>query len=252
VTVEFVFNGIKGDSGTYGLEPMTDEELAKHIMRGAGGDSGQREELERRLTRDKVIKITAIARFLAESTFEKAERNAVWEDQWLGKLADLLAQELLGGEYAEPKQIERLKGRLGSNIDIEDTVVTIVTYLAEDKPKELAKLLLEDLDEEPDNTRELKEQLKRAAMGQLDVVKASLLAENQAEALEGDADAQRAWVEALITGLHVVPIKALNSLRGVSIGTLAPLIGELDALADRSALPSPWLETMRQDLNATS
>jgi hypothetical protein len=250
VTEEIVFNGIRGDSGTYGLEPMTGEELAQHIRGGAGGDSRQREELERRLTRDNVKKITAIARFLAEGTFEEAERNAVWEDQWLGKLAALLAQELLQGEYTKPEQIERLKGRLGSNINIEDTVVTIVTYLAETKSEELAKLLLEDLDEEPDNTRELKEQLKRTAMGQLDDLQASLLAESQAGVLESGKSAQLAWLEALITRLRLVPIKALNSLKGVSVRTLAPLIGELDVLAGKSAPPPQWLETLRQDLNA--
>jgi hypothetical protein len=250
MTEEIVFNGIRGDSGTYGLEPMTGEELAQHIREGAGGDSRQREELERRLTRDNVKKITAITRFLAKSTFEEAQRNADWKGQWLGKLAALLAQELLEGEYTKPEQIERLEGRLGSNINIEDTVVTIVTYLAESKSEELAKLLLEDLDEEPDNTRELKEQLKRAAMGQLDDLQASLLAESQVGVLESGEDAQRAWLEAFITGLRLVPIKALNSLRGVSVGTLAPLLGELDALAGRSDPTSSWLDKLTQDLNA--
>jgi len=108
VTEELVFNGIRGDSGTYGLEPMTGEQLREHIMGGVGGDSRQREELERRLTRDKVKKITAITRFLAESAFEKAERNAAWEDDWLDRLAALLASELLGDEHAEAEQIGRL------------------------------------------------------------------------------------------------------------------------------------------------
>ena len=250
MTEELVFNGIRGDSGTYGLEPMTGEQLREHIMGGAGGDSRQREELERRLARDKVKKITAITRFLAESAFEKAERNAAWEDDWLDRLAARLASELLGDEHPEAEQIGRLKKRLEGNVNIKDTVVTIVTYLAETKSEELAKLLLEDLDEEPDNTRELKEQLKRAAMGQLDDLQAGLLAESQAGVLESGENAQRAWLQALITRLRLVPIKALNSLKGVSIGTLAPLIRELDDLAGRSTPSSPWLETLRQDLNA--
>ena len=250
MTEELVFNGIRGDSGTYGLEPMTGEQLAKHIMEGTGGDSRQREELERRLARDKVRKITAITRFLAESAFEKAERNAAWEDDWLDRLAARLASELLGDEHPEAEQIGGLKKRLEGNVNIKDTVVTIVTYLAETKSEELAKLLLEDLDEEPDNTRELKEQLKRAAMGQLDDLQAGLLAESQAGVLESGEGAQRAWLQALITRLRLVPIKALNSLKGVSIGTLAPLIRELDDLAGRSTPSSPWLETLRQDLNA--
>lgn len=243
---ELVFNGIKGDSGEYGLPPMTDEELAKHIRAGSKDTSSEREKLERQLLQNGANKIVAIVRFVTESNFKDVGRDAAWEDAWRGDLAKLLANEVLGGEYTEPMQVGRLEQRLRGQT--KEKVVDIVTFLAEGKSKDLAKLLLEDQEEEPDNLQELKDQLKRAAMDRLFEIQQGLLDENRIGMLEGNDGRQQAWLEELVTGLRVVPIKALNSLKGVSIQTRDPLITALNSLAAGSAAPIPWLDTLLQNL----
>jgi hypothetical protein len=191
-------------------------------------------------------KIVAIVRFLTKCNFDDVQRDAAWEDQWRGELAELLAAEVLGEKYTEPKRIKRLEERLRGHT--EEKVEKVVTYLAKDESRELAKLLLEDQDEEPDNILELTEQLKNVAMDRLFEIDQDLLDKDRIGILEGDVGAQRTWLQELITALRVVPIKALNSLKGVSIKTRDSLITRLDTLAADSATPILWLDALGQRL----
>ncbi|MGD9144118.1 MAG: hypothetical protein PVI80_01025 [Anaerolineae bacterium] len=246
MTEQLIFNGIDGESGSYGLEPMTGEELARHIRGSSRDDSREREKLERQLLQNSAKKIIEIVRFLTKCNFEDVARDAAWEDNWRRELARLLASEVLGDEHTGSGQVKRLEERLRGHT--EEKVVDIVTFLAEAKSKELAKLLLEDQDEEPDNIRELKEQLKKAAMDRLFEIRRDQLSRDRIGVLEGDVGAQRAWLQEMITALRLVPIKALNSLDGVSIQTRDALIAGLDTLPVDSAAPLPWLLTLRQNL----
>jgi hypothetical protein len=245
-----VFNGISGVTGTYGLSPVTSEELAAHILPAPGGAAADLRVLERQLQRDRAQKISAIVDLLAESSLEDADRDAAWQEAWLGRLADLLANRLLGGDYTRPEQVKRLADRLRR--DPKGKVVAIVTCLAEDKAQDLAKLLLVDPDEAPDNTSELKERMKLDALLQLGNVRNNQLTRSLAEGLEGDPTAQRNWLETFLAGLRLVPIQALNSLKETrgKVRPLEPLTRELDALANAMAQPSPWLEGMCQELSA--
>ena len=245
-TERLVFNGINGATGSYGLEPMTSEQLADHILEGTATGSGERERLESKLRRDNAKRIAAIVRLLAESNLEDVKRDAAWRNNWLARLAKTLATELLGEEYTEPDKLKGLEDRLRRHTV--DKIETIVRLLAQGRTKELIELLLQDQDQEPDNSGTLKEQLKRDAMSRIDDVQRSLLAPSRAEHLEGDVNSQSDWLEALIKGLQVVPIKALNSIKGISVRPLDPLIKALDALANASPSPSPWLEALRQNL----
>jgi hypothetical protein len=244
---DLFFNGVNGATGSYGLRPMTRKDLADHILRGTGIKSDERKKVEGQLKRGHAKKLAAIVRLLAKSSLEKVERDAAWESTWLRTLAEVLATEFLGDEHAEPDRLKALEDRLRRHT--EDKIVDIVTLLVEGKAEELAKLLLEDQDEEPDNQGTLKEQLKRDAIGKMIDVQRDLLAASCAEELEREVTAQNDWLESLITSLQVVPIKALNALKGVRVRPLEPLIKELDALAGDSAAPSPWLEALRRDLN---
>ena len=78
----FNFNGIDGESGSYGLEPMTGEELARHIRGSSRDDSREREKLERQLLQNSAKKIIEIVRFLTKCNFEDVARDAAWEDNW--------------------------------------------------------------------------------------------------------------------------------------------------------------------------
>ena len=39
-TERLVFNGVNGATGTYGLAPMTDQDLAKNILEGRAAEMG--------------------------------------------------------------------------------------------------------------------------------------------------------------------------------------------------------------------
>jgi hypothetical protein len=243
------FNGINGATGSYGLKPMTRQALSDHILRETDEtESVRREQVEGKLKRDTANKILAIVKLLAESNAQDIERDATWRDNWLERLAQELAAQLLGDEYTQPDQIKELENRLRRHTV--DKIVSIVEHLARGNAQELAALLLEDQDQAPDNLGELQEKLKRDVKNKIDAVIAELRAESTAQALEGDTAAQSAWLETLARELRAIPIASLNAIEGINVRSLDPLIQELDTLAQNSATPGNWLETLRQDLQA--
>jgi hypothetical protein len=240
------FNGVNGASGTYGLEPMTSQELVDRVQPTATPGSAERKGLEERLKRDQARKFVALASFLAESSFEDRSRDDAWLEDWLGRLAGMLAAEFLGDEYTDPVQLEALKDRLrGHTLD---KIEALTRYLAKGQTQELAALLLRDQDQEPDNSPVLKEKLKRDAMDRIFYLQRTLLAASGAEDLSGDPGAQEAWLSSLLAELELMPVQALNAISSLKVRPLKELLKQLDALPDGA--PDPWLDSWREELQA--
>jgi hypothetical protein len=238
------FNGVNGASGTYGLEPMTSQELVNRVLRTAAPVSDERKRLESQLERDQGHKFAALVRFLTESNFEVKARDDAWLDAWLERLAGVLVREFLGDEYSDPVQLEALKDRLrGHTVD---KMERLALYLATGQTQELAELLLRDPDQKPDNSPVLKERLKRDATDQIDRIQGSLLAASRAEDLSRVPGEQDAWLSSLLDELALMPVQALNAIGPKKVRPLKELVKQLDAFADGVA--SPWLDGWRQML----
>jgi len=241
-----VFNGINGTTGTYGLAPMTSQELMDRVRLAATPDTAERKGLESRLERDQPHKFVALVRFLVESNFEDKARDDAWLEDWLGRLARMLAAEFLGDEYSAPVHLDALKDRLrGYTLDkLED----LARYLAQGQTQELADLLLQDQDQAPDNSQVLKERLKRDAMDRIDQLQRTLLAASRAEDLAGDPGVPQAWLSSLRAGLQLLPIQALNAISSKKVRPLKELLKQLDALS--GGIPDRWLDDWRAELQS--
>ncbi|MGD9316274.1 MAG: hypothetical protein PVG56_05530, partial [Anaerolineae bacterium] len=130
------FNGVNGLEGGYGLEPMTSEQLAAHILGTERQPPRRRQILARKLERDNTDKILRIVRLLAESNAQDVQRDAAWHSEWLGTLALELAELLLPEEHSEPDRLKELEYRLARHTV--DKIVHIVELLARGRAEELA------------------------------------------------------------------------------------------------------------------
>jgi hypothetical protein len=241
-----VFNGINGLTGTYGLPPMTDEELSALILGASRRPDRAQGELERALGRDNTAKIVRIVRLIAETNLEAGLRDDAWRREWLHKLARELAELLLGQEYTELDRLRVLERKLARHTA--DQIVDIVELLARGRARELAKFLLEDPDEAPDDRSMLRAKLEQDARHKLSTLQDALGSASQA----GDAASRQSWLEALIRDLRIVPVEALNAIERRPLPTLEPLVRELDELARSVAAPSPGLDGLLTELRAQS
>jgi hypothetical protein len=241
-----VFNGINGASGTYGLEPMTTQELVDHIRRSAAPASEEQERLKSLLLQDQARKVVALVSFLAKTNFEDIGRDDAWLEDWLQRLAGMLIAEFLGEDDADPVRLEALKDRLrGHTLD---KLGDLTRYLAQGQTEELAEMLLQDQDQKPDNSQVLKERLKRDATDRIDQLQRTLLVASHAEDLAGDSIAQQAWLSSLVEGLQLIPVQALNAISLKKVRPLKELLKQLDGLADRES--APWLDGWRHAVQA--
>jgi hypothetical protein len=238
-----VFNGINGLTGSYGLPPMTGEDLLAHILGASRQPDRAQWELERALGRDNTTKIVRIVRLLAETNLEDVRRDDAWRRKWLHKLAAELGELLLGQESAEPARLRILEHKLARHPV--DQIVRIVELLARSQSRDLAEFLLADPDEAPDDRPLRLSKVNQDAQNKLSRLQHMLGSAD----LAGDAASRRSWLQALIRDLWEVPIEALNAREG-GWPTLEPLVGELDALARSMARPNPELDGLLTDLRA--
>jgi hypothetical protein len=239
-----VFNGINGLTGTYGLPPMTGEDLSAHILGASGRPDRDQRKLERALGGDNTTKIVRIVRLLAETNLEDGQRDDAWRGEWLHRLAGELSGLLLGPEYTELARPSLLERKLARHTV--DQVVRIVELLAKGRARDLAEFLLEDPDEAPDDRSMLRAKLGQDARNKLSELQDVLRSEGQA----GDVGWQRSWLQALIRDLRVLPIEALNAMEMGPWPTLEPLVRELESLARGMAVPSPKLDQLLAELRA--
>lgn len=207
------FNGVNGDTGEYWDGPETVEEFYDHIAGRNPLEDRQRKNVEKTLRYiNRVDKIQNIVRLLAESNEEDVARDETWQQKWLAKLASLLAKELLGETYTSSGQIEALQTRLHHHTV--DKLVKLVELLADNRtqPEELAKFLLDDPYQEPDNTVALKAKLKQDFEDKLIELKNKLFSEEVAAKVRVNQEARLPWIEQLLSKLKQLPINALRVL----------------------------------------
>ena len=240
-----VFNGINGLTGTYGLPPMTGEELSAFVLGASRRPDREQRELERALGRDNTDKIVRVVRLLAETNLENRLRDDAWRREWLHKLAGHLAEMLLGPGSSEPERLKVLERKLARHTA--DQVVRIVEMLARGRARELAEFLLEDPDEAPDNRLLLRAKVGQDAWIELSRLQGTLRSGGWA----GDVASRRLWLEALIRDLRVVPVEALDAVDRRPWPTLEPLVRELEALARSVDAPSPGLDGLLAELRVS-
>ena len=242
-----VFNGINGTTGTYGLAPMSGQQLAAHIQGDTAGEEDEFKVIEERLSRgNRANEVAVLVRLLAESNQENIMRDEVWQRQWRKKLASALAEELLGETFAtHPEKLRTLEKRLAR--DTTATIEQIVRLLVENKLQELANLLFVDADLAPTIKRELEVKLRRFAQDQMKAVADHSLGDHLAAKLMHNKAAQREWLQEFITGLQLVPITAINARRRRLI-FVRPLQDKLDELARVYPTVGTWLGDLRQKL----
>ncbi|MEJ2735417.1 MAG: hypothetical protein P8189_17940, partial [Anaerolineae bacterium] len=231
-------------TGTYGLPPMTGEELSAHILGASRRPDSDQRKLERALGRDNTTKIVRIVRLLAEASLEDGQRDDAWRREWLHRLAGELAELLLGQEDSDPERVGVLERKLARHTV--DQIVRIVELLARGRARDLAEFLLEDPDEAPDDRSMLRAKLRQDAQNKLSRLQDVLRSGGQA----GDPGWRRSWLEALIRDLRITPVEALNAIERRPLPALEPLVRELDALARSMPAPSPELDGLVAELGA--
>jgi hypothetical protein len=257
--LKLFFNGVNGMDGSYGLKPMTSEELVERIKGTPQQQPPGQRQLERKLQRDNTDTILRIVRLLAESNAQDVARDAAWHKTWVETLAGVLADSLLPDIDADPDRRSEFEARLARHTTAK--TVRIVELLASGQAwrpggrspaVELSALLLQDEHEAPDNRDTLKTQLSEDVINQLRRAEVSLRAAGQDSDLAQDRAAQRDWLGGFFRDLIVVDLDALNVAERKRAQLLNPLIQELDRVATTLHVPSTGLDALRQELDSRS
>lgn len=243
-----VFNGVNDRSGTYGLPPMTVGELEGHILGSAGEPDGEQVQLRNRLKKETAKRIEPLVRLLVESNLRAGDGTTVRGQDWLGRLAELLAEMLFEAEGDRQSQVGTIRTRLQSHTV--EKIVVVVELVALGETDKLRHWLFDDRDEAADDGASLKAKLKEEAGLRFGDVQTGPLAKGREVELEAEIAARQRWHKELIDGLYLVPIDALNALPETErkFKALRLLVKKLDALAEATTLPVPWLENLRAEL----
>ena len=244
------FNGISGLTGTYGLPPVTGEDLGERIRQASRQPRAGQQVLEGVLSRDSADQVVRIVRLLADSNVQDRSRDAAWHRNWLLTLARELAELLLGKEYTTPERLDELADRLAQPVIDQaghpvDRIVRIVECLAKGQARELEELLLTDPDKAPDDRTLRQARLDRQARTQLFVAQTSVRTASKAGELATNVAAQSAWLGAWIAELRDVPMDALISQQKRKAQIVAPLVEKLEFLARSHRGLDPLLTDLR-------
>jgi hypothetical protein len=242
------FNGINGIDGSYGLPPMSGEDLGEHIL-DASRPTDLRESLQR-LREDNADKLAELVKLLAETSVEPGDRDGAWYGAWVRRLARKLVDLFLTDAHKEPDRLAEIERRLARHtlFKLEQIADLLSSRLSESSKGELAALLLEDADERTVDSTWLSSRVKEDARERLGHVEIKVRLESRSLTLDGDAAAQLAWLEGLLEDLR--PIYALNSPAPEMVNPLESLNRELDVLAGGVGSRSLGLDALRSDLKA--
>jgi len=240
------FNGINGDKGTYGLPPMTPQALSDQIQESKFAEDKRLQVLE-----DKLKQIAAntktlvdIVRLLAERPAQELTGAAPPAGDWLKPFAQDLIETILGKQYVEPGNVLELEIKLRQ--DLVETLAQIAKLLADKRNQELAALLL---NQEPDNSGDLKEKLKDDVKHKTADMQNNRLSASNVQGLTNKTLSRAAWLDAVTRELKELPIESLRQIKDVSSVITAPLGKLVQAL---QALPvdpqSHWPQALIADM----
>ncbi|HET91578.1 MAG TPA: hypothetical protein ENN99_12700 [Chloroflexi bacterium] len=242
------FNGINPTTGSYGLPPMTPEELSQKVWQDDLDAYQRMQALEEKLGRAAINapKVLDIVTLLVEASVEMVRGRSIPPDEWFDELARRLSEIVLGEGEVQPGSVRELADRLRR--DPVSTVKQIVERLSQGAGRELAELLLSGA---PDNRAELKEKLKDATQRQIAALQKEQLDADVARALAQTPARRSDWLAAVTQALgqmEIEGLKALTEVRGVisepldvliqalsglESDAVAPLVGQLRALRSR-------------------
>jgi hypothetical protein len=212
VTDKLFFNGVSSATGQYGLQPMSAEALAEHVLRGRYAVTRQRQDLQRSLI-DRTLneqKILDILACLVEDIVTLLEAAPTTARHWATGAATRILEALLGPDAAPtPDDHAFLADRLTKQPV--ETIVRMAHLLQAGQGFALTQWLFERQDLA---TATLRDSLTTKFDRAVNDIRHTYLS-SAAEKLQGGDPAQRrAWVIGLTRALARLPMDALQALPG--------------------------------------
>jgi len=220
VTEILYFNGVNGDTGHYGLQPMSAEALVDHVLNDRYSATRhlqdlQRELIDRTLNEQKVLDIVAsLVQDVLRSPFQSSDMAADWPNRAARKILAILL-----GDDASPfvEDVQALAARLAQ--EPVETVVHIVRLLNGGQGIFLAQWLFRRDDLLPDH---LRGNLTSRFDQELRMIRQTYLTGGGVVAGDAHRLLRRAWIEGLTSSLDRLPVASLQVLPGTD-GVLGPL-----------------------------
>jgi len=220
VTELLYFNGVNGDTGHYGLQPMSAEALVDHVLNDRYSATRQLQDLQRELI-DRTLneqKVLDIVAFLVQDVLRSPSRSPDLTADWPNSAARTILTILLGDD-ATPfvEDVQALAARLTQ--EPVETVVHIVRLLNGGQGISLAQWLFRRDDLLPDQLRGiLTSRFDRA----LHMIRRTYLTEDEVVARDADGLLRPAWIEGITSSLDRLPVASLQVLPGTD-GVVGPL-----------------------------
>jgi len=231
VTEILYFNGVNGDTGHYGLQPMSAEALVVHVLNDRYSATRQlqdlqRELIDRTLNEQKVLDIVAsLVQDVLRSPSQSPDMTADWPNRAAHKILAILL-----GDDASPfvEDVQALAARLAQ--EPVETVVHIVRLLNGGQGIFLAQWLFRRDDLLPDHLRgNLTSRFDQA----LHMIRRTYLTGGGVVAGDADRLLRLAWIEGLTSSLDRLPVASLQVLPGTDgvVGPLRRLVRTLRGLS---------------------
>ncbi|MCJ7550416.1 MAG: hypothetical protein MUQ30_12125, partial [Anaerolineae bacterium] len=225
------FNGVNGDTGHYGLQPMSAEALVAHVLNDRYSATRQlqdlqRELIDRTLNEQKVLDIVAsLVQDVLGSPSQSLDMSADWPNRAARKILAILL-----GDDASPfvDDVQALAARLAE--EPVETVVQIVRLLSGGQGIFLAQWLFRRDDVLPDHLRgNLTSRFDQA----LHMIRRVYLTGGGVVAHDADRLLRLAWIEGLTSSLDRLPVASLQVLPGTDgvVGPLRRLVRTLRGLS---------------------
>ena len=252
MTEKLYFNGVNGVTGAYGLQPMTVETLADHVLTDRYDTARQLRELQRELmvraTSER--KILSIVEFLAQDILKLLGGQLRPRNVWYVDSAHRLLSILLGGQG---KPLAGDVAVLASKLKQEpvDTLVRIVRLLNGGQGAALAQWLL---DQENTNSATLRSTLESRFDQALAAVRKTYLSEGATGPLDKQGVLRSPWIDEFCWALDELPVESLKVLPGTDAiaGPLRMLVYVLGTLGGLRSEGRPSASEPRERLAALS
>ncbi len=241
MTDRLYFNGINASTGTYGLEPMTPVDLARHILADQYDSVERLHALESELRRHigSEAKLLALIDLLVQSNLDALSGVVNSQDAWAEEIARKVLGILLGNHDVLPGEVDQFTHRLRERP--RETLRVVASMLSREQDHGLAKLLLGD---DSEDVALLRTSLERRLDQGISRVQRRFLS-HEVAAVDSKGVLHISWIASLRLALERLPIPSLQALTGpepIQVA-LRRLIAELG----KSELhPAHWAELLIQ------
>ena len=225
------FNGVNGDTGHYGLQPMSAEALVDHVLNDRYSATRQLQDLQRELI-DRTLneqKVLDIVAFLVQDVLRSPSQSPDMTADWPNSAARKILAILLGDD-ATPfvEDVQALAARLAQ--EPVETAVHIVRLLNGGQGISLAQWLFRRDDLLPEHLRgNLTSRFDQA----LHMIRRTYLTGDGVVARDADGLLRPAWIGGFASSLDRLPVTSLQVLPGTDgvVGPLRRLVRTLRGLS---------------------